>query len=90
MVERSCDTEPCVLSLPSLSHIPFPSANSNTDCKRRVRGRQSVSMCESVCVFLDDGALRGLFNLWHNAASVEKILGTKTKLEDSGAGCQNY
>lgn len=43
-----------------------------------------------VCVFLHDGALRALFSLWHNAASVEKILGTKNKLEDSGAGCQDY
>lgn len=33
---------------------------------------------------------RALSSPWHNAASVEKILGTKNKLEDSGAGGQNY
>ena len=25
-----------------------------------------------MCVFLNDGALRPLFSLWHNAASVER------------------
>lgn len=50
------------------------------------------SVCASVCAcaFLHDGALRALFSLWHSAASVEQILGTKNKLEDSGAGCQSY
>lgn len=90
MVEWGCDTEPRVHSLPSLSHKSSPSANSNTDGKWRVKRKQSVSVCVSVCVFLHDGALRAWFNLWHNAASVEKILGTKNKLEDSEAGCQNY
>lgn len=50
-----------------------------------------MSVCVSLCVRLAYcQACRVLFNLWHNAASVEKILGTKNKLEDSGAGSQNY
>lgn len=48
---------------------------------------ERVQFC--VCIF-SVRLLRALFNLWHNAASVEKILGTKNKLKDSGAGSQNY
>lgn len=43
-----------------------------------------------MCVSSLTVGLSDFVNLWHNAASVEKILGTKNKLEDSGAGCQNY
>lgn len=49
-----------------------------------------MSLCESLCVCLPRLWGSQAFSLWHNAASVEKILGTKSKLEDSGAGCQNY
>lgn len=44
----------------------------------------------TVCLTVACQTPRVLSNLWHNAASVEKILGTKNKLEDSGAGSQNY
>lgn len=44
----------------------------------------------TVCLTVACQTPRVLSNLWHNAASVEKILGTKNKLEDSGAGGQNY
>lgn len=52
MVEWGCDTESCVLSLSSFSHLSFPSAKSNTDCKWRVRRKPRVSVCESECVCL--------------------------------------
>lgn len=90
MVEWGCGTEPCALSLPSLTHlcpasVAMPPASWGGEEKARVWACMSLW----VCVFLDNAALRALFSLWHNAASVEKILGTKNKL-DSGAGCQNY
>lgn len=63
MVEWGCDIEPCVRSLPSLSHISFPSANSNTNGKWRVRGKQSVSVCESVCVSFSTMGLSELYSV---------------------------
>lgn len=49
-----------------------------------------VSVHLTVCLTIACQTPRVLSNLWHNAASVEKILGTKNKLKDSGAGGQNY
>lgn len=43
-----------------------------------------------VCLTIACQTPRALSTPWHNAASVEKILGTKNKLEDPGAGGQNY
>lgn len=43
-----------------------------------------------VCLTIACQTPRALSSPWHNAASVEKILGTKNKLEDPGAGGQNY